>query len=392
MTTLIYLLWVVAGFIAIACLLGLWWLFSTRKTKRSLITVGPFRRLLRWYRSVWLRSMANIAAWPHLVEVAFGARRDNVERTPSEVIWQEGKMRLTRISESTHGPPVLVVHSFVSKPWILDLLPERSFLGALSQAGFDTYLLDWGDFDRQDSEKDLSYYASVLMRVEKVVLKHTGANRLHLLGYCLGATLCLARLGARDHSHVGRVALVAAPGDFGVPSGIQRLMSHRLLKPVYLLDASSCVPAALVRESFHVLRPQALRTVLGYVTRRKDVHFRRNYSALSRWVWEHRPLPAALFFDLVDLFRTNALLEGQLEVAGELARLEDIRCPVGVFVADRDHIVPSGSSHSLANVSRMEAEIFNFSSGHVSMVSGRTAQRDMWPRLHEWLRSSAKAS
>ena len=367
-------------------------MFSTRRTKRSLIGAGPLRRVFRWYRSLWLRSVANIAAWPHLIEVLFGAGRIKVERTPSEIVWQEGKITVARISGKPGGPPVLVVHSFVSKPWILDLLPERSFLGALSEAGFDTYLLDWGDFDRQDADKDLSHYASILMRAEKAVLKHAGAQRLHLLGYCLGATLCLARLGARDHSHVESAALVAAPGDFGVPSGIQRLMSHRLLKPVYLLDASSCVPAALVRESFHILRPQALRTVIGYVARRKDATFRRNYAALSRWVWEHRPLPGALLFDLVDLFRTNALLEGRLEVAGEVARLEDIRCPVGVFVADRDHIVPSGSSHSLANVSGMEAEIFNFSSGHVSMVSGGTAQKDMWPRLHEWLRSSAEAS
>ncbi|HWC13669.1 MAG TPA: alpha/beta fold hydrolase [Actinomycetota bacterium] len=384
-----YLAYAALGVVAVPALLGLWWVFATRKTDRSLIEAGPVRRLLRWYRALWLRGAAQIAAWPHLIELAFGAHRDAMRPTGADPVWQQDKIRVTRVEGSRDGPVVLVVHSFVSKPWILDLLPDRSFVGALAAAGFDTYLLDWGDFDRTDATRDLSYYASVLMRAEAAVLQHASAERLSLVGYCLGATLCLARLGARNHDHVDSAALVAVPGDFGVPSGIEQLMSHHMLKPAFLLDAASCVPAALVRESFHILRPQALRTVLAFVARRKDREFRRSYSALSRWIWEHRPLPGALFFDLVDLFRTNALLEGRLEVAGEIVRLSDIDTRVGVFVADRDHIVPSGSSHSLASVAGMNAEVFNFASGHVSMVSGGTAQKDMWPRLHGWIRSAA---
>lgn len=316
-----------------------------------------------------------------------GVTGPEVADTSKEVVWTSNKTALYRLSgPNATGVPVLVVHSLVSQPWILDLMPERSFLAALGQEGFDVFLLDWGNPDRSDAQNDLSHYANLLMDAEKKVIELTGKEKLHLVGYCLGATLCLARLGARTHPLVASAALIAAPGDFGVPSGLQKLLSHRMLKPAYFLDASACVPSALVRESFHVLRPQALRTVRALMANRKDETYRRAYGALSRWVWQHRNLPGALFFDLVDLFRSNSLVEGHLEVAGEIARLQDIDVPLGVFVADRDHIVPSGSSHALRTVPGLEVDVFNYASGHVSMVCGRKARGGMWADLARWLR------
>ena len=309
--------------------------------------------------------------------------------TTKDVVWSDGKTRLYRVEGvAGGGPPVLVIHSLVSKPWILDLTPERSFLRALSEAGFAVFLLDWGDFDGSDAHHDLSHFATVLMKAEEAVLQSTEAQKLHLVGYCLGATLLLARLAARNHPRVVSAALIAAPSDFGVPSGLQALMSHRLFKPSFFLDGSSCVPESLVRESFHMLRPQALRTVRSLIARRNDEGYLRVYGATSRWVWEHRRLPGALFFDLVDLFRTNALFAGHMEVAGELARLQDIKVPVGAFVAARDHIVPSGSSHALTSVPGLDIDVFDYPSGHVSMVCGSAAREAMWIDLHLWLKRS----
>jgi polyhydroxyalkanoate synthase len=315
-----------------------------------------------------------------------GVTKTPVAVTPNEIVWSAGKTSLYRIEgPAGKGPPVLVIHSLVSKPWILDLTPERSLLKALSEAGFTVFLLDWGDFDGRDAHHDLSHFATVLLHAEEKVLQSTGAEKLHLVGYCLGATLLLARLAARSHPRVASAALIAAPSDFGVPSGLQMLMSHRLFKPSFFLDGSSCVPESLVRESFHMLRPRALSTVRALVARRSDERFRRVYGATSRWVWEHRRLPGALFFDLVDLFRTNALFAGRMEVAGELARLEDIKVPIGAFVAARDHIVPSGSSHALTSVPGLDVEVFDYPSGHVSMVCGSAAREAMWADLHSWL-------
>lgn len=369
-------------------LLILAWLVAPRGTDRSRIRAGAPRRALRWYRGLWLRSGAAIAGWPHALEVAVGAHRAAVPATTWEPLWKSGRATLYRITGTeTDQLPVLVVHSLVSKPWILDLTTEQSFLGALRHEGFPTYLLDWGDFGSAEAEHDLSHYANVLMEAESKVLASSEAERLHLVGYCLGGTLCLARAAARAHPRVASIALIATPCDFAVPGPLHTMMSHGLLKPVSLLDGSSGVPAAVVRESFHALRPQAFRSVLELLRNRRNPAFRAFYDSLGRWVWEHRRMPGGIFFDLVDLFRTNSLFEGNLEVAGEIARLKDIKVPLAAFVAERDHIVPSGSTHALRSVHGLEVEFFTMPSGHVSMICGRAAREVMWPRLFEWLSS-----
>ena len=335
---------------------------------------------------MWLRLTMYLAGWPHLVDVALRTRKAPVASTPRRIVWRHKNAVLYRYrGEPKLTEPILIVHALVSKPWILDLSPQSSFVGYLLESGFDVFLLDWGDPDGSDAQMGLSSYGDVLMHAERQVLAATKADRMHLVGYCLGGTLALARMGARSHLGVGSLTLLAAPVDFAIPAGLQPFMAHPLFKPVFLLDRSGCVPPEVVRESFHVLRPQAIRTVVAAWRRRRDVAFRSVYDPMARWVWEHRRLPGRLFFDLVDLFRNNSLVEERLEVAGELARLRDVRCPILLVIPERDHITPSGSSHVLSTVPQLSVTILNAASGHVSMVAGSAAKAHAWPAIAAWL-------
>jgi polyhydroxyalkanoate synthase subunit PhaC len=248
------------------------------------------------------------------------------------------------------------------------------------------FLLDWGDPDAAETTHGLSACADTLMQAEKEVLARSSSRRLHLVGYCLGGLVCLLRAGALRHADVASVIVLATPVDFGIKVALQPLMSSRLFKPVYLLDRTSCLPPEALRESFHILRPQALRTVFGAWRRRNDVEFRRLYDPLARWVWEHRALSGQMFFDLVELFRSNGLLKESLMVSGELARLRDVHVPVLAVIAERDHIVPSASSHALNDVEQLDVTEVSVASGHVSMISGTTAMTTTWPAISRWIK------
>src|SRR5207249_6886337 len=139
------------------------------------------------------------------------------------------------------------------------------------------------------------------------VLATSRAERLHLIGYCSGATLVFARLAAWPHRFIASFTSIAGPIDLAVPSVMHTLMTHRALKPAMLLDGSSRLPAAAVRESFHLLRPAALRAIArGRAARRDPVEWAR-YAALARWGWEQRPLPGGLVFDSVGMVRPDGL-------------------------------------------------------------------------------------
>lgn len=378
---------VVAGMVVAAggLLITVNWLLATRGTDPRLLDPNPIQRSWRRLRAFWARFALDLFAWPHVIELSLGTRKAPVAQTPNDVVWQHGPATLHRYRSAARGEPVLIVHSLVSQPWILDLAPRRSFIEFLLSEGFDVFLLDWGTPGRADAQHGFSAHTDTLMKAESKVLELRGSERLHLVGYCLGGLLCLVRMAARRHVHIATVTLLATPVDFSLRVALQPWITNPLFKPVYFLDGSSCVPSETLRESFHILRPQALRTVLGAWRRRRDEEFRRRYDPLARWVWEHRPLAGQVFFDLVELFRHNGLMKGILVSSGELARLSDVKAPILNLIAKHDHIVPSASSHALSDVPGLKLKVVEVPSGHVSMVSGSTARNTTWPAIADWL-------
>src|SRR5215469_2111673 len=60
------------------------------------------------------------------------------------VLWREGTTRLLDYGRDTAGPVVLVVPSLINRYYVLDLLPERSFLRHLAAEGLRPVVVDWG--------------------------------------------------------------------------------------------------------------------------------------------------------------------------------------------------------------------------------------------------------
>ena len=368
----------VATGILLIAVLG-WWSIPSG-TSRRLLSPGILRRLARWVRSLLVRFALAIIGWPHIVDVILRSKRTPTATTPKDDVWRQGRTVLWRYAADAGATrprrePVLLVHSLVTKPSILDLTPSRSLVRALLAQGFDVYLLDWGDVGRQESSRGLAEHASLLQEAESEAASASGAGRVHLVAYCLGATVALTRLSMFPAGPVASLAVIAPPVDLSVPGGFRATLGSRSLKPVLALDGGSCVPAALVREALHFLRPMALRTEWRRLrTRAQATDDEKAYhDAMARWTWEHRRLPGALFLELVDLYRSNGLLP---KVGG-------IGVPVFMAWAERDHIVPPASSTALAQ--HLPVEPLQCQSGHVSMIVGSAGRSILWPGLGAWL-------
>jgi polyhydroxyalkanoate synthase len=358
--------------------LGAAWAALPRDTRRGRLHAGALRRLVRAVRSTAVRLVLWLLGWPHLIDAFFGARRARVGTTPADVVWQRHSTVLVRYRRSTpprFAEPVLVVHSTVSQPWILDLTPTRSFVVALLDAGFDVFLLDWGSPGGE--QLDLAGHAARLRAAEAAVLEAAGTSALHRVGYCFGASLALWDAATWPTPHVASSVLIAADVDFDVPGGFHTMLRSWAIPPVMLLDGEGYVPAAVIREGFHGLRPQALRTVWFRLRKRGDREYRQFYAAMARWAWTHRRMPGALLFDVIDLHRTNGLLP-------LLSRL-DRAMPMLVVAAQRDHIVPVASATAVARVPGLRVDVLEVPTGHVSMIVGTTARAAMWPGVIQWL-------
>ena len=66
-----------------------------------------------------------------------GTHAPKLGATPKEVVWKRGKAELWRYRNGTvrYGPPVLIVHSLVSRSYILDLRPGNSLVEYLTDGG-----------------------------------------------------------------------------------------------------------------------------------------------------------------------------------------------------------------------------------------------------------------
>lgn len=350
---------------------------------RLLRARGP-RRWVRVVRSFWQRRAAGLLAWPHVI-VRWKQRGSTVPAgRDAEVVARLGGATLHHYGRATAAtrPPVLLVHALVTHPWILDLSPGRSLVGHLLDRGHDVFLLSWGDPTDRGALRGLSHAVQLLGAADAAVAQRTG-RQVHVVAYCSGGIVALLRQSMARAPWVASLSLVAVPVDLQVPGGVFSVVSHPELRPAWVLDGNGRVPAAVVREVFHLQRRIAIRSALA--RRRLEGEEARAYDALDRWLFDQRDLEGGVFFDLVDLARANLLVEGG-RIDGAAVDLSRVDVPCLVALADRDHLVPAGSSLVARHV-LPDATLLDVPAGHVGMLASSRSTSLLYDPLSDWIAS-----
>ncbi|HEY9183231.1 MAG TPA: alpha/beta fold hydrolase, partial [Gammaproteobacteria bacterium] len=132
--------------------------------------------------------------------------------TPYDVVLETGLLRLRHYRPETPragSAPVLLIHSLLKRPYILDLVPERSVVRSVLRQGSPVYLTDWLPPSDRDAgrglqdyvESDLASAVDGIMRIERV-------DGVALVGCCLGGFL--AALYAALHPQDAKALAVLA--------------------------------------------------------------------------------------------------------------------------------------------------------------------------------------
>ena len=187
-----------------------------------------------------------------------GTHAPQVGATPKEVVWQRGKAELWRYRNGPvkYGPPVLIVHSLVSRSYILDLRPGNSLVEYLTAAGLDVYMLDWGVPDELDADNDLERYVDFyLPRAVEAVRRESGSDEVTLIGYCLGGVLAALYAAGHEQAPVRNLILMATPVDFDQMGAMVAFLREGRLNAEELVDDTGNVPADVLYSGFYMQAP-----------------------------------------------------------------------------------------------------------------------------------------
>jgi poly[(R)-3-hydroxyalkanoate] polymerase subunit PhaC len=318
--------------------------------------------------------------------------------TPATVVYRENKLRLLRLlddkGQPRSGPPVLFVPAPVSRYFIIDLLPGRSFAGHVAAAGFDVFIADFGTPTREDRFCDLAYYVDGLVRrCVRTVSSLTGSAKINIVGYCLGGTLSLLYAALYPET-VARLVLLTTTVDGDVQGGIA-WVAHKMGLAGESYEKPRLVPAVEVKSWFEMLSPGS-NSLIGRVRdlweRLDDPPERlRDVRTMASWVDDVVPAPGRLLAELYRKFGPgrNSLMAGTATVGDRLADFERVTMPVMSVSAEKDTIAPPEGVDAIARIVP-HAEVVRLPGGHVGIVAGRTAS-SLWKRTVEFLTGGSEA-
>jgi polyhydroxyalkanoate synthase subunit PhaC len=322
-----------------------------------------------------------------------------VGATPKEAVWTHRETTLYRYRSSNrrYRVPVLLVFALINRPDIFDLRPGSSLVEYLVEEGFDVFLVDWGYPDEEDADMGLDeYVCDELDGAVRETLRASGAPELTLMGWCIGATLCAmycgldrygARAGARDP--VRNLVLLTMPID-----GRQSIYANWVGDPGFdvegITELWGSVPGRFIDGANKMMKPvtnfwTTYRRLWDNV--QEGTARREAYQSMAKWVGDNPPFPGKAFAQWIPMmYRDPELLRGRVRLRGRRVDLGRIDQRVLVISAGADHIAPRpGTLPFFDAISSEDVEHFDRPGGHIGLVAGSAARKELWPSISEWL-------
>jgi len=315
--------------------------------------------------------------------------------TPFEVAFEAGLLRLRHYRAKrtpSRAPPILLVYSLLKRPFVLDLLPDRSVVRTFLREGFSVYLTDWLPPRLEDAGRGLhDYIESDLAQAVEWIRRREHVERIALVGSCLGGFLAAAYT-ALHPQHVERLVTFALPFHSRPP--------FAPAAAEYFAAVYGNIPASWIRAGLNARvadpgrLPAYLAAELGEpaLAQRADSPEAATLShALETWFASDVPFAGRLFLDVMgEAYGRGRFAAGELMVGDRRVALGEIDCPVLNVCAERDQLVPpEESAPFIRHVGSRDATTLMFPCGHLGLMVSRGAHEDLWPRVGRWLSGDA---
>jgi polyhydroxyalkanoate synthase subunit PhaC len=315
--------------------------------------------------------------------------------TPKEVVWTHRETTLYRYrsADRRYRVPILLVFALINRPDIFDLRPGSSLVEYLLEQGFDVFLVDWGYPDEEDADMGLDeFVCDELEWAVRETLRAAGVEELTLMGWCIGATLCAMYCGldrGGERVPVRNLVELTMPID-GRQSNYAKWVGDEDFDVDTAGELWGSVPGRTIDFANKMLKPvtnfwTTYRRLWDNV---QDGSAKREaYQTMAKWVADNPPFPGRAWAQWIHLmYRDAGLVRGRVRLRGRLVDLSRIDQSVLVITAGADHIAPRpGTMPFFDLISSQDAQHLARPGGHIGLVAGSAARKELWPEIAQWL-------
>jgi polyhydroxyalkanoate synthase len=290
------------------------------------------------------------------------------------------------------GFPLLVVAAPIKHPYLWDLTPAVSAIGACVRHGLHVRLLEWSAPREDGPPPGLEDYAyeSVGACVDRIA--EADGRRPALIGHSLGGTFA-AIYAAAEPAAIGGLVLLGSPLCFARATSRFR-DAVDALAPAHL-SKSRIVPGSLLSQFCAIATPDVFlwSRWADLAQGLDDPYAVEMHMRVERWALDELPLSGRLVEEVLQwLYREDRFCRGCLEIDGRRLGPAQIAVPALTVVTTSDDVVPLASvTPFLEGLSSETVELVRYPGEpgvglqHLGILAGRLAHETVWPKVLGWI-------
>jgi polyhydroxyalkanoate synthase len=297
--------------------------------------------------------------------------------TPGKVVYRNQLIELIQYAPATdqvREVPMLMIAPWINKYYVMDLRPDNSMFKYLVDAGFTVFAISWKNADSSMRHLDWEdYMTDGPLAALEVIKGITGAERVNVVGYCLGALLTettLAYMAAVGDETANTATFFTMHQDFGDVGDVAVFISRpevRFLE--WLMSASGgYLDGRNMAATFSMLRSNDLiwrYWVNNYLLGKQPPEFDMLY-----WNSDGTRVPEAVHsFLLREIFLEDKLAKPDaVKLKGVGIGLKRITAPAYVVATRRDHIVPWRGAYKVRQLLGGPVRFILADAGHIAGI------------------------
>ena len=331
--------------------------------------------------------------------------RHTLYRTPSEKVCEIETYSLFYYNANNksqrgsvinqNSTPLLVVYAFINRHYILDLLPEVSVIRSLLNHGLNIFATDWGTPSAYDKNLTIGHFVNKYMdKSIDFIRKITKSDKVSLLGYCWGGDLAII-YAALHPEKVRNLITIATPGDFELDYSLLAIWT-KAMKENYLLDTFGNLPGIMLNAAFILRNPiEYMHKYFHFFEKPRSLESIAEFFATETWLYDSPPIIGEIYREFIEqCYKQNLLIKSKMRIEDSndntsiLVDLKNINMPFLNIIAKRDDLVAPDSSKALNNALKEsnDKSLIEHNSGHVGLMIGKNAHKELWPRVGAWLK------